>query len=66
MTKANPADLRALGDDLDKCIHDHPDAIQHNPDLANEIMKSRNKAYERFEKVTERPRSYDKNGDLIP
>jgi hypothetical protein len=66
MTKANPADLRAFGDDLDKCIHDHPDTIQHNPDLARDVMKARDEAYRRHDKVTERPRSYDKNGDLIP
>ena len=69
--KGNPADLRALGEDIDRAIHDHADAIVHNEYLALALFGVRNAIRERYDKINEnRDRSlglvgFDKNGDLI-
>ena len=70
--KGNPADLRELGNDIDRAIHDHMDAIRHHPEFAAELFRLRNAIWAEYDKVNEnRDRSlgltgYDKNGDLIP
>lgn len=70
--KGNPADLRELGNDIDRAIHDHRDAIINNEDIAAALFGVRNAIRARYDKVNEnRDRSlgltgYDKNGDLIP
>jgi len=71
--KGNPADLRELGNDIDRAIHDHADAIKHNEDIAVALFGIRNAIRERYDRITEnRDRSlglrpgFDKNGELIP
>jgi hypothetical protein len=54
--KANPSDILGLGNDLDRCMRDHPDAMRSNPDLASELRQLRDKTYRRYETVSEKPR----------
>jgi len=51
--KGDPEDLRNLAEDLRGCIKRHDDAIRHNPDIATDIIKARDKAFKRYEEVTE-------------
>jgi len=79
--KGNPADLRELGNDIDRAIHDHADAIKHNEDIAAALFGVRNAIRERYNKITEgrcrattvrigsagtEPQYFERNGDLIP
>lgn len=70
--KGNPADLRELGNSVDRALHDHPDAIRHNPDIAAELFRIRNTIRERYDRINEnRDRGlgltgFDQHGDLIP
>ena len=64
--KGNPQDLHDLGEDLQKTIDTHQDALRHNPDIAAELMKTRAKVRDRYESVMDRPRGFDKDGNLIP
>ena len=51
--KGDPADIRALAQDLDDVYHDHPNAISANPDLAADLLQLRKKTRERYEKIDE-------------
>ena len=51
--KADPEDLRQLSEDLEAVGRDHPDTMMVNPDLAGDLLRLRNKARERYEKVAE-------------
>lgn len=67
--KGNPADLRELGESVDRAIQDHPDAIRCNPDISAELFKIRNVIRDRYDQVSEnrdKGLGFDKNGDLIP
>jgi len=55
MTKGDPEDLHNLAEDLKGCLHRHPDAIQHNPDIAGDIVRSQDKAEQRYRSLTEKP-----------
>lgn len=61
--KADPEDLRKLADDLDKAVHEHQDAIRHNPDIHSHIRSAKEKAISRYHEV--HTTGYDKNGDVI-
>lgn len=72
--KGNPADLRELGNAIDRAIHDYLDCLRlpDNEDIAVGLFGVRNAIRARYDKINEnRDRSldltgYDKNGDLIP
>lgn len=52
--KADPEDLRLLAEDLKGAIQRHPDAIRANPDIASDLVKVRDRAFKRYEQVTEK------------
>ena len=64
--KGNPQDIHDLGEDLQKAIDNHSDAMRHNPDIATDLMKVRAMVRDRYESVMDRPKGFDKNGNLIP
>lgn len=64
--RANPADVRELANDLERCITCHPDACRANPDLQAEIAKVRDKVWKRYEQISETGKGFTKDGDLIP
>lgn len=51
--KADPEDLRRLAEDLQGALQRHTDAIRHNPDIATDIVKVRDRALKRYEQVAE-------------
>ena len=51
--KADPEDLRKFSEDLEDVGRDHPDTMRANPDLATDLLHLRNKARERYEKISE-------------
>ena len=51
--RADPEDLKNLSDDLRGVIKRHDDALTHNPDIAADLLKVRDKAQRRYDEVTE-------------
>ena len=51
--KADPEDLRNLAEDLKGAIQRHSDAIRANPDIASDLVKVRDKAFKRYDEITE-------------
>ncbi len=49
-------DLKDLAEDLKGCVNRHQDAIRHNPDIAAELIKVRDKTMKRWEDLSERPK----------
>ena len=52
--KANPEDVRNLAEDLQGALQRHPDAVRANPDIADDIVKVRDKTIARYNKVAEK------------
>lgn len=51
--KADPEDLHNLAEDLKGVIRRHPDALHNNRDIADDLVKVRDKAEKRYGSVTE-------------
>ena len=52
--KGNPQDLKDLAEDLKGCVQRHPDALKNNPDIQVDLVKVRDKAMERYDKISEK------------
>lgn len=52
--KADPEDLRLLAEDLQGALQRHEDAARHNPDIATDLVKVRDKVRKRYEEVREK------------
>lgn len=52
--KADTQDLKNLAEDLQGCLQRHPDAVRHNPDIATDIVKVRDRTFKRYDEVTEK------------
>lgn len=64
--KANPADVREWALDLERSIHDHPDAARHNPDLQAKVARVRDEIWKRYDEITENGPGIATDRDLIP
>lgn len=49
--KADPEDLKNLAEDLQGALQRHPDAVKHNPDIASDIVKVRDKTQQRYNSI---------------
>jgi hypothetical protein len=54
MTKGSPQDLKDLAEDLKGCVQRHPDALKNNPDIQTDLVKVRDKAMGRYDKISEK------------
>lgn len=52
--KGDPQDIRDLAEDLQGALQRHADAVRHNPDIATEIVKIRDRTFKRYEEVSEK------------
>lgn len=51
--KGDPQDVRDLAEDLKGCIQRHPDALKHNPDIQNDLVKVRDNTFKRYAQISE-------------
>lgn len=64
--KGDPEDIKNLAEDLHGALHRHNDACKNNPDLQTELVKLRDKAYRRYEEVSEGRKSQHRKHPLEP
>lgn len=51
--KGDLEDLKNLAEDLQGVLQRHPDAVRYNHDLADDIVKVRDKAFDRYHQIAE-------------
>lgn len=59
MDKCTPDELKNAAEDLQHWAHRHPNVVKAEPDIVKDVVSARDKAFKKYQQVSESPRKRD-------